>query len=78
MDHCDPREGLTHLQAMVLPQLPPDHRLEIVAAMTPWLARETDGELPAALAGLRIEASGRSENDQWMIARVLGKVEGEP
>ena len=62
----------------ILPQLPPDHRLEIVAAMTPWLARETGGELPAALAGLRIEASGRSENDQWMIARVLGKVEAEP
>lgn len=55
----------------VLGTLGPDHRFEIVTAMTPWLAARTERQLPAALARLPIRASVRQENQQYTIERVL-------
>lgn len=61
---------LTPLLA-ALSDLAADHRLEIVVAMTPWLAAQTEGHLPATLAELPIKASARAANQQFMMDRVL-------
>ncbi len=45
---------------------------------TPWLARETDGELPATLAGLPVEASARPESGRWRIARMPVEADLDP
>lgn len=56
--------------------LPPDHRLEIVAAMLPWLAKRSGDGFVDALAELPVQASDVPSNEQFMVARVHADSEG--
>lgn len=54
-----------------LADLPPDHRVEVVTAMTPWLAERSDRMVPRALAALALPLVTSEPDAHYAIARVL-------
>ncbi|MFV8756087.1 hypothetical protein ACNOYE_36510 [Nannocystaceae bacterium ST9] len=54
-----------------LAELAPDSCLEIVGAMTPWLAERSEGAASRALAELPVSEPSRRSNPLYVIARVL-------
>jgi len=61
-----------------LPELDADHCLEIVRAMTPWLADRSDGAVPRALAALPVPVPRRPANPLYVIERALALASDEP
>ena len=56
-----------------LPEREPDHRVELVDAMTPWLADRSGGAVPRALAAMSVPPSSQAVNPLYAIQRVLGR-----
>lgn len=54
-----------------LSSLPGESCLEIVHAMTPWLAKVTDGALPKALSALPVPKAPQVANPLYVIKRVI-------
>jgi hypothetical protein len=54
-----------------LPELAADSCLEIITAMTPWLADRSGGEAPRALAAIAIPTPSVQANPLYVIDRVL-------
>jgi hypothetical protein len=54
-----------------LAELAPDSCLEIVHAMTPWLADRSQGAVPRAIAELPVPSSSRPANPLYVVDRVL-------
>jgi hypothetical protein len=54
-----------------LAELEPDSCLEVVRAMTPWLADRSEGAVPRSLAELPVPSPSRPGNPLYVIDRVL-------
>lgn len=57
----------------VLGEVGPDHCLEIVLAMTPWLADASAGEVPRSLAGLPVPVPQRPADPLYVLGRAIAE-----
>lgn len=79
IEHRDPAVVERCLLPVIesLSRLPKESCLEVVGAMTPWLAEVTGGALPKALCALPVPKAPEVANPLYVLQRVIGDAKPE-